>query len=86
MPWECIHIDSIGPWTVTIKDPVTMRKYMIEIHGLTMVDACTQLADATVLLNNMAKHAAENFDLCSCPHPQIKVHNNDNKFTGAEFQ
>jgi hypothetical protein len=58
MPWECIHVDSIGPWTVTIKDPVTMREYKMEIHGLTMVDACTQWADATVLLNSTAKHAA----------------------------
>ncbi len=54
-----------------------------------MVDACTQWADATVLLNSTAKHTAEKFDqvwLCSKPHPQIIVHDNGTEFAGAEFQ
>ncbi len=64
-----------------------MRK--MEIYGLTMVDTWTLLADATVLLNNMAIHSAEKNDkvwLRSSSHPQIAVHNNDTKFTGGEFQ
>ncbi len=89
MPWECIHVDSIEPWTVTVKDPVTICKYEMEIHGLTMVDACTQWADATVLLNSTAKRAAKKFNqvwLCSKPRPRFVVHNNGTEFTGAEFQ
>jgi hypothetical protein len=61
----------------------------MEIHGLTMVDACTQLADATDLLNSTAKHAEWKFDQvwpCSKPRPQIIVHNNGTEFTGTEFQ
>jgi hypothetical protein len=61
----------------------------MEIHGLTMVDACAQWADATVLLNSTAKYAAEKFDqvwLCSKPRPRFIVHNNGTEFTGAEFQ
>jgi hypothetical protein len=62
MPWECVHVDSNGPWTVIINDPVTMPEYKMEIHGLTMVTACTQWADVTVLLNSTEKHSAEKFD------------------------
>jgi hypothetical protein len=89
MLWECVHLDSIGPWIMTIKVPVTMREYKMEIRGLTMVNACTQWADATVLLNSTAKHAAEKFDqvwLCSKFRPQIIIHDNGTKFSGAEFQ
>jgi hypothetical protein len=84
MPWECIQVDSIGPWTVTIKDPVTMSKYKVEIQGLTMVDACTKWADANVLLNSTVKHAAKKVDqvwLCSKPHPRMIIHNNGTEFT-----
>jgi transposase InsO family protein len=89
MLWECVHVDSNGPWRVTIKDPVTMREHKMEIHGLTMVSACTQRADATVLLITTAKHAAEKCDqvwLWFKPRPQVIIHNNGAELTGAEFQ
>ncbi len=89
MSWECKHADSIGPWTVTIKDPVTMREHKMEIHGLTVVNACIQWADATVLINSTVKLTAEKFNQvwrCSKPRPQIIVHDNGTEFTGAEFQ
>jgi hypothetical protein len=34
----------------------------MEIHGLTIVDAFTQWADKTVLLNSTVKHTAEKFN------------------------
>jgi hypothetical protein len=56
-----------------------------------MTNACTQWADATVLvlLNSTEKHAAEKSKqvrLCSKSCLQIVVHNNATIFTVAEFQ
>ncbi len=75
-------MNSIGSWTFTIKDPVTVHEYKMKIHGLAMVDTCTQYADATVLPNSMVKHAVEKFDqvwLCSKPCLRILVHINGTK-------
>jgi hypothetical protein len=45
----------------------------MEIYGLTMVDTCTQWADATVLLNSTVKHAEKFDQVWLCSRPPIRI-------------
>jgi hypothetical protein len=57
-PWECIHVDCIGPFKIQVED-TNKWAYILEIHCLTMVNSCTNWSEATPLLNHSAKHAAK---------------------------
>jgi hypothetical protein len=39
-PWECIHVDCIGPFKIQVED-TNKRAHILEIHCLTMVNTCT---------------------------------------------
>ena len=39
MPWQEIHCDTIGPWTIDLQ----ARK--VTFNAMTIIDACTNLAD-----------------------------------------
>ncbi len=60
-PWECIHVDCIGPFKIQVED-ASKKAHILEIHCFTMVDSCTNWSEGTPLLNHSAKHAAEKFD------------------------
>jgi hypothetical protein len=87
-PWECVHVDCIGPFKIQVEE-ANKRAHILEIHCLSMVDACTNWSEATSFLNHSTKHAAKKFDnawLCSKPCPLQVVHDNGTEFIDAEYE
>ena len=39
LPWQQVHCDSIGNWTIEL------RARTVTFHAMTMIDACTNLVE-----------------------------------------
>ena len=82
-PWEEVHVDLIGPWTVPI------RGREVEFNALTCIDPVTNLAEIARIDQKTARHVAQKFENCwlsRYPMPMKCVHDNGGEFTGWEFQ
>ena len=83
-PWSEVHVDCIGPWTVTINN-VKLR-----FEALTCIDPITNLVEISHFqgpkTSETAKALFENQWLALYPRPICIVHDNGPKFTGHDFQ
>jgi hypothetical protein len=88
-PFEKVHVDCAGPWTVRIKNAVPHEIINYTIHVLTMVDACTGWPELALIPTANSRSCANKFDenwLCRYPRPSECGHDNGNEFVGEEFQ
>jgi hypothetical protein len=72
---------------VTIKDGQIKTRY--NIHVLTMVDACTNWTELSLIPTANSKTVAKQFDinwLCRYPRPTEVGYDNGKEFIGEEFQ
>ena len=90
-PWDVVHIDMIGPWTVTfiqVKDNVTteMKK---EFKYLITVERTTSWLEFSVAKIFTAEHVALLLDkswLCRYPQPKLVVHVTVVSSTNSNFR
>ncbi|KAL7482706.1 hypothetical protein ACHAW6_008362 [Cyclotella cf. meneghiniana] len=88
-PFEKVHIDCAGPWTVCIKSDVTGELSQFKIHILTMVNAATNWVELAMIPTANSHSCTKQFDLCwlcRYPRPNTVGHDNGNEFMGEEFQ
>ena len=83
-PWSEVHVDCIGPWTVTINDD------KLRFEALTCIDPITNLVEISRFqgpkMSESAKALFENQWLARYPRPIRIVHNNGPEFNGHDFQ
>ena len=83
-PWSKVHVDCIGPWTVTVNN-VTLH-----FEALTCIDPVTNLVEISRFqgpkTSDTARALFENQWLARYPHPLGIVHDNGPEFTGHDFQ
>lgn len=88
-PWDVVHVDMIGLWTVNftqVRDNVTTT---IKVKAITMVERATSWSEFAVARTVTVEHVALLFDngwLCRYPRPKIVVHDNGGEFNGFEIQ
>ena len=83
MPWEEVHVDLIGPWTLQVGNAE------VEFSALTCIDPVTNLTEIVRIDNKSAEHIANKFEdtwLSRYPWPTKCVHDNGGEFIGWEFQ
>jgi Integrase zinc binding domain len=84
IPWQEVHIDSIGPWRLRV------NKVDITIQALTMIDPVTNLLEIAQLHPPYTALEAfrvfENTWLSRYPRPVRCLHDNGPEFRGHEFQ
>lgn len=88
-PFEKVHVDCAGPWTVRVKDDLDSVESPYQIHILSMVDACSSWCELALIPTANSKSVAAQFDanwLCRYPRPSEVGHDNGNEFMGEEFQ
>ena len=88
-PFEKIHVDCAGPWTVDIKDGPMTRESKYKIRILTMVDARTNWTELALIPMASSKIVAIQFNinwLCRYPQPTQVGYDNGKEFIGEEFQ
>ena len=82
-PWEEVHVDLIGPWTVKI------RGEKVEFSALTCIDPVTNFVEIARIKRKTSEHVAQTFAnswLSRYPMPRKCVHDNGGEFIGWEFQ
>ena len=80
-PFEKVHVDCAGPWTVRVKSDVTGEQSEFKLHILTMVDAATNWLELATIPTANSLSCAKQFDLCwLCRYPCLNTvgHNNGN--------
>ena len=84
LPWSEVHVDFIGPWTVTV------NKQKMTFDALTCIDPVTNLIEIVRLKGpetaENAKILFENHWSSCCPRPQRTVHDHGPEFQGHSFQ
>lgn len=88
-PFEKVHVDCTGPWTVHIKSDITGELSPYKIHILTMVDAAANWVELAMIPTANSRSCTKQFDLCwlcRYPCPNTVEHDNGNEFIGEEFQ
>jgi transposase InsO family protein len=83
VPWEEVHVDLIGPWTVKVNG------VEVEFNALTCIDPVTNLVELVRIDRKTSEHIAQKFEnswLCRYPIPMKCVHDNGGEFIGWEFQ
>ena len=88
-PFEKVHVDCAGPWTVRLNDNTPTKEIEYKIHILSMVDAATNWCELALIPTANSKSCAIQFDtnwLCRYPRPTEVGHDNGNEFMGEEFQ
>ena len=78
MPWQEVHCDSIGPWTIELRG----RK--LTFNAMTIIDACTNLVEIVPQVTKTMDEAAalvENNWIARYPRPTRIISDN-----GPEFQ
>ncbi len=88
-PWEVIHLDCTGPWTIWVQNEITNEVFKMDINLLTMINACTGWVEFATMLKKTAIHTAKLFNkhwLCHYPCPCTSVFDNGTKFIGTHFQ
>jgi transposase InsO family protein len=89
-PWEEVHVDMIGPWTVQFtltNQPGTTR--VEHLQALTIIDKGTGWPEFVATRSKASQHIALLFDgvwLCRYPRPSRVIFDNWGEFTGGEFQ
>ena len=82
-PWSEVHVDSIGPWTVTVNNQE------LKFYALTMIDPVTNLIEIvrypTTLNAAEAARLFENHWLSRYPRPTRCIHDGGPEFVGHEF-
>jgi hypothetical protein len=61
-PFEKVHVDCAGPWTVKFTDGPMTTDSKYEIFVLTMVDACTNWAELALIPTASSQVVAIQFD------------------------
>ena len=88
-PWECIHVDMVGPWKIRYKLTKTSKIIPVELLALTMIDRGTNWPEFALAHDKSAIGNAILFDkewLCRYPRPLLVIHDNGGEFIGKEFQ
>ena len=89
-PFEVVHLDMVGPWTIKIKLTGKRKKRITHtVQALTMVDGAINWLEIAEAPTKESEAIAKMFDnewLCRYPRPRKAVHDNENEFTGFEFQ
>jgi hypothetical protein len=88
-PFEKVHVDCAGPWTIKLNDGPRTANSKYEIFVLTMVDACTNWAEFALIPTASSRTVAIQFDinwLCRYPRPTEVGYDNGKEFIGEEFQ
>ena len=81
LPWQQVHCDSIGDWTIDL------RARTLKFHAMTMIDACTNLVEIKHTFSTTAAEGAaavENTWLARYPRP-IKIVTDQGPEFGQEF-
>ena len=52
LPWQQVHCDSIGDWTIEL------RAGTVTFHAMTMIDACTNLVEIAFTYSTTAEEGA----------------------------
>ena len=87
-PFEKVHVDLCGPFTVRIEKP-DGTIYEMQVHFLSACDACTAWPELKSVEKKESKYISELFDriwLCRYPRPRWVSHDNGTEFMGQEFQ
>jgi transposase InsO family protein len=83
MPFDECTVDSIGPWTIQVRD----KPY--EFNTLTMIDTVLNLVELVRINDKTLAHIARKYAqvwLTRYPWPARCIHDNGGKFIGPEFQ
>ena len=86
-PFDVVHLDMIGPWSIKCK--IADKRVSVAIQALTMVDKATNWPEIIQANEKNAELIARLFDrqwLCRYPRPKKVIHDNGGEFTGFEFQ
>jgi hypothetical protein len=89
MPYEKVHMDCAGPWTVCISSKASQDRIEYQIHVMLIVDAGSGWIELKLIPTANSKSCAMQFDkqwLCHYQRPTECGHNNSSKFIGEEFQ
>ena len=81
LPWQQVHCDSIGDWTIDL------RARTLKFHAMTMIDACTNLVEIKHTFSTTAAEGAaavENTWLARYPRP-VKIVTDQGPEFGQEF-
>jgi hypothetical protein len=89
-PWEEVHVDMIGPWTVHFELTDQPGKMVVQqLQALTIIDKGTGWPEFVATQSKSSQQVAILFDgtwLCRYPHPDRVVLDNGGEFMGGEFQ
>ncbi len=88
-PWEIVHVDCCGPWKVRWYNEEKGKTRSLDIHLLSMVEACTGWSEFARVKSASSIATATAFDkgwLCHYPRPHKVVHDNGPEFMGCEFK
>ncbi len=89
-PWEEVHVDMIGPWTVQFTLTNQLGTTRVEqLQALTIIDKGTGWPEFVATQSKASQHIAILFDgvwLCRYPRPSRVIFDNGGEFTGGEFQ
>ena len=88
-PFEKVHVDCIGPWTISMYDPGLEKEAKYQIQAMCMIDAGSHLIEIGLIPTANSYSCAIVFDtqwLCRYPRPSKVGHDNGKEFMGEEFQ
>ena len=87
--WSDIHLDMVGPWTITVTNEETGKRTEEKIQALTCIYATLGWLKIIQCDSNSSFHVSKKFDihwLCRYPRPNRVIYDNGGEFTGCEFQ
>jgi transposase InsO family protein len=89
-PWEEVHVDMVGPWTVHFELTNQPGKIVVQqLQALTIIDKGTGWPEFVATQSKSSQQVAILFDstwLCRYPRPARVVFDNGGEFMGGEFQ
>ncbi|CAB9499057.1 Inherit from COG: Retrotransposon protein [Seminavis robusta] len=77
MPWQEVHCDTIGPWTIEL------RQRTLTFNAMTMVDPCTNLLEIVPIMRRTSEEGArvvEDTWFARYPRPKKVVTDNGPEF------
>ena len=81
-PWFEVAVDTIGPWTVRV------RNQNVQLYAVTIIDTATNLVELVRISSPTAARAANAFEhgwLFRYPRPVRVVHDQGSEYQGQEF-
>ena len=88
-PWYDIHVDMVGPWTITVTNEETGKRIEEKIQALTCSYASLGWLEIIQCDSKTSFHVSKKFDshwLCRYPRPNRVIYDKGWEFTGCEFQ